>query len=1043
MSASLNESIKIIIDVVANGKEALPQIAKGLQDLNNAAKTAASGIQLSTKQIVELDKALTNSAKAATGARNTLKEVSVSAKNAGNSAKTASTGFDSLIKKISALAVVYATIRTAMKMIDTADEYQLLDARIKLVVGSEEKLIETHKMLYEAANNSNTSFTTTSETFIKFAKALQGTNVSEKDIIGMIETLNKSLIVSGKSADEASAMVDKMAKAFRFGTVTGIDFREIMNNGGMVVQLMCDYLNVTADELRLMAEQGKITGDVLYNSMAGGADKVNKAFSALPTPIGEAQTKLKNVFNEIIDKANKGGGATKSISQAIIDITTELKNNESTIVETFKAIAEAAGFVATSVAKITANMATFIRASSAVAAGQLSIGEAIGMDKEDFVKWDKEFDTEIGVIKRKIAKAKEEISRQDANGGAPELFKEDLVKLEEQLAKAVLEKAKKDNIAASQAAAEAVNRLNPKLQVHADTLDKIKDKYLAATKAMNEYNIDVENINKAEKAGQFSKNADENARLAETARKNAKRQLDNIIESQNKLESGANGANTAWQQFGNTVRQVEAQIANMNKEKELAGLQKIIECQKEILGAEAESNTEKNDTIALIDRQIEAYQRLLAAIPASQKGKSEDTQSEQLQTKINDLLVQRAKAQVDINNSTIRALDDQIIQNLELEKIEAGKLGSAKERAQAEVRITEEILKQKIAQKDREIKGLEAKGGNKSIMDEIALNAARTELSGLNLELKKVQAEGSKKIASDWLRDLSDRWRETAASVDEYRMALQAAKESKAISEQEFDEKMVASGTDMWAALTQGFKQAKREFQTDAETMIQIGHDLPGQLTDGFASAFQDFITGAKTAKEAFADFARSTLSWLIQLIAKQLVLDAVQSVGFFGDGGQIGAVQKKAAGGRIHGSSPSDKADNIPIWATAGEFMQPVRAVRHYGVSFMEAIRTLKVPKSTAKAMVDGLNLSMAMPSFRLAAGGPVPSMDQLSQITQAGGYKGGDVVVKGGDTNLRIANVLDKNLIGDFLQSADGEDVLINTIRRNGSTIRTIIGS
>lgn len=52
------------------------------------------------------------------------------------------------------------------------------------------------------------------------------------------------------------------------------------------------------------------------------------------------------------------------------------------------------------------------------------------------------------------------------------------------------------------------------------------------------------------------------------------------------------------------------------------------------------------------------------------------------------------------------------------------------------------------------------------------------------------------------------------------------------------------------------------------------------------------------------------------------------------------------ANGGKVKGFSSSSKADNIPIWATANEYMQPVSAVRHYGLPFMEAIRKKQIPK-------------------------------------------------------------------------------------------------
>lgn len=63
-----------------------------------------------------------------------------------------------------------------------------------------------------------------------------------------------------------------------------------------------------------------------------------------------------------------------------------------------------------------------------------------------------------------------------------------------------------------------------------------------------------------------------------------------------------------------------------------------------------------------------------------------------------------------------------------------------------------------------------------------------------------------------------------------------------------------------------------------------------------------------------------------------------------------------KAEGGPIPGYSPHRHADNIgPLYATAGEFMQPVDAVDYYGVGSMEAIRRKLVPRELLQGFAIG----------------------------------------------------------------------------------------
>jgi len=61
------------------------------------------------------------------------------------------------------------------------------------------------------------------------------------------------------------------------------------------------------------------------------------------------------------------------------------------------------------------------------------------------------------------------------------------------------------------------------------------------------------------------------------------------------------------------------------------------------------------------------------------------------------------------------------------------------------------------------------------------------------------------------------------------------------------------------------------------------------------------------------------------------------------------------ASGGEIPGNSPHKRADNIPIRATAGEYMQPVDSVEYYGKGFMEAIRDRRIPRGAVQGLADG----------------------------------------------------------------------------------------
>ena len=105
------------------------------------------------------------------------------------------------------------------------------------------------------------------------------------------------------------------------------------------------------------------------------------------------------------------------------------------------------------------------------------------------------------------------------------------------------------------------------------------------------------------------------------------------------------------------------------------------------------------------------------------------------------------------------------------------------------------------------------------------------------------------------------------------------------------------------------------------------------------------------------------------------------------GAGSSAAADRNYAHGGEIHGWSPHPKADNIPIWATGGEFMQPVSAVQHYGVDVMEAIQQKRIPTSIVKGYAEGghINPVGVPPSFpwgRYPSGGWHPALDYAVRV-------------------------------------------------------------
>jgi hypothetical protein len=203
----------------------------------------------------------------------------------------------------------------------------------------------------------------------------------------------------------------------------------------------------------------------------------------------------------------------------------------------------------------------------------------------------------------------------------------------------------------------------------------------------------------------------------------------------------------------------------------------------------------------------------------------------------------------------------------------------------------------------------------------------------------------------------------------------------------------------------------------------EVAVRINGDTQNAFATMFEQIGSGAKSAKDAFADFARSVLASINRIASQKLaesLFGAMGGGGGSGGNGGLGAFisglfKGFATGGLVSGPGTST-SDSIPARLSAGEYVLRAAAVRRLGVDFLHALNGgLSVPRW------QGLRLAFA-------EGGLVPPATPATPGNGAG-------------QAVRIVNVIDPSLAADYLTSPAGEKSILNILSRNGSAVREIL--
>ncbi|HWH75547.1 MAG TPA: tape measure protein [Methylibium sp.] len=179
---------------------------------------------------------------------------------------------------------------------------------------------------------------------------------------------------------------------------------------------------------------------------------------------------------------------------------------------------------------------------------------------------------------------------------------------------------------------------------------------------------------------------------------------------------------------------------------------------------------------------------------------------------------------------------------------------------------------------------------------------------------------------------------------------------------------------------------------------------------DALTGLFTDLASGTKDAGDAFKDFVRSFVLGMAQVAARALatflVLSLLDAV-FPGAGKMVAAVGGATASvqhsGGMAGTGPRRKVDPMLFFGA---------------------------PRYHAGGLV-GLK-----PDERPAI--LQTGEEVLSRVDPRNAANGGGA----GGAGTRIINVIDPNLVGDYLTSASGERTILNVIERNAGAIRQKLG-
>lgn len=266
--------------------------------------------------------------------------------NFNNSIRGGSNSANGLLSIIKKVAIAAGGIAGINKVLNISDELASTKARLNLLVDDGGSVEALEQKIMASAQRSRSAYFDTASAVAKLglnAGNAFGGNMDQ--VIAFMEQVNKQFVIGGATAQEQSNAMIQLTQAMAAGALRGEELNSILDGAPGIARAIEKYMGIAEGSIRTVAQEGKVTAEVVKNAMFAMADETNAKFDSMPKTWAQIWVDMKNqalsMFAPILTKINQIGNSTKfqKVTTGLINDLAAVANVASSALDILIAIA--------------------------------------------------------------------------------------------------------------------------------------------------------------------------------------------------------------------------------------------------------------------------------------------------------------------------------------------------------------------------------------------------------------------------------------------------------------------------------------------------------------------------------------------------------------------------------------------------------------------------------------------------------------------------------------------------------------------------------
>ena len=206
-----------------------------------------------------------------------------------------------------------------------ADSITLAENRFRAVGVAAERTGQITRTLFGIANDTRVSFDGVTEVFQRASIALSSLGAEEAEVIAFTRTLTQTIALSGATTAEAEGALRQFTQGLAANRLSGQELNSVLEQLPFLAGIIADELGVLTGDLRGLANQGLITGDVLRSAIANAGPEIARLFANTIPTLSQSFVVLNNRVIEVAGGFLQTSGISEGLARSFIALANNIE----------------------------------------------------------------------------------------------------------------------------------------------------------------------------------------------------------------------------------------------------------------------------------------------------------------------------------------------------------------------------------------------------------------------------------------------------------------------------------------------------------------------------------------------------------------------------------------------------------------------------------------------------------------------------------------------------------------------------------------------